>query len=113
MSTTEKEHRNWLRSHGLCAGCKEPIAVNSTWYCSDCLERQVSWHRNWYANLTPEAKAEVMQKRYDYIARKKAAGICIGCKRPAREGKVFCALCADKKNKRERERRRRLKYEKD
>ena len=113
MSTTEKEHRSWLRSHGLCAGCKEPIAVNSTWYCSDCLERQASWHRNWYANLTPEAKAEVMQKRYDYIARKKAAGICIGCKRPAREGKVFCALCADKKNKRERERRRRLKYEKD
>lgn len=111
MSTTEKEHRDWLRSHGLCAGCKEPIAVNSKWYCSDCLERQAQWHRNWYASLTPEAKAEVMQQRYDYIKKKKAAGICTDCSRPARPGRVTCALCADKRSRRQKERYARKKEE--
>lgn len=89
MSTTETRE-NWLRSHGLCASCKQPIAVHSTWYCVDCLEKmnekQKARRREW----TPEDHAHRNEIRRQRAAEKRAAGICTQCNRKAQPGKTLC-----------------------
>ena len=91
-----------------CASCGQELAVNSKWYCADCLQNQSDWHYNWYHSLSPEEKETFLLKKGNnqrsLRERRKAEGICTTCgKRKARTGKVSCALCADKSNRRKRE----------
>ena len=91
-----------------CANCPNELAVNSTWYCADCLQKQADCHYNWYHSLSPEKKeAFLVKNRQGQKAlreRRKAEGICVKCgRRKAREGYFTCALCADSERRRSRE----------
>lgn len=46
----------------ICVNCKQPLAVNSTWYCADCLYKNAEAHRRWYYNLSEERRREVNDK---------------------------------------------------
>ena len=106
-----KERTDWLRSHGLCVSCKQPVAVHSTWYCPDCLYKHAEKQRNITANLTDEEREERRIKRKKRYEQRKAQGICIYCNRPAVPEINTCSECRLKRNRTEQERRRRLKYE--
>lgn len=113
MTTTEreKERKDWYRSHGLCAaGCGQPLAVNSKWYCADCLQKQADCHHLKYLSLTEDEKKARNEKIKQWRMNKKAAGICAECPKPARPGRVLCVECAIRDSNR-RKRRRRLDAE--
>ena len=92
---------------GRCANCGQERAVNSKWYCADCLQKMSDLHHARYQNMTPEKKAAYIKKvNAQAKARKeqrRKAGLCVKCCKPSREGKDLCAYCADKESKRNKE----------
>lgn len=76
-SQSKKALRTYRRDNGLCIHCGAQADRGTR--CTGCAERDA-------------------ENRRRYIARDKAAGVCItlGCSNKSRGGRVYCAVCTSK-----------------
>lgn len=91
-----EEYQFW-RSLGRCWYCKgkDALTMSGHTLCSACAEE-----RNAKARAAYDPETEREKNRASYNARK-AAGLCVKCRRMARPGRVTCVECAIKMARRD------------
>ena len=106
----DKERYRWYKEHGICPGCGQHNAMDGHVYCVTCAEAQAVCHMIKRSVMTKEEKQEQYKKWREskniLRQKRKAAGLCVQCGMPSRQGKTRCAKCAEKNNAKQRERYR-------
>lgn len=88
---TDKERREWYKSHGMCTSCGQTWAEPGKVYCKACAKKMNAYH-----TASREKRIEAQRQRR---AKRIAAGICTECgKRKATEGMRMCPICREKRN---------------
>lgn len=93
----------FLKRHGICVHCGQRDAVNGTISCEICGEkiRRI---------LRRPHNVAASQKRYrETYWRRKNAGLCVRCGKPAVKGKTCCEICLEKYRQQARDTRARKK----
>ena len=90
---------------GICVMCGKTPAAPGRTYCAKCAER---WKKYHYPK-TPEAAGRYRETARAYnkarYERRKAAGLCTRCGKPAAPGKTNCEECLQKMRENMRRRR--------
>lgn len=73
------------KMRGLCVRCGSGWVQAGRSLCPKCLELSKQENKRY----DPDG-----QKRRDRVAKRRAAGLCIDCGKPAVEGRIRCAKCA-------------------
>lgn len=93
----------FFKSRGICPMCRKALLAPGRAACFDCLEMMRAYAARQRAARTKEQAAEnnklCSQRHKDLRARRKAAGLCIACGKPALCGYVRCLDCNLKNNR--------------
>lgn len=95
MTKEEKREYNKLirerrKEKGLCRRCGKEKVEEGKSLCPACRLINQEQSRNYYRNLSPEAKLEFLNSKKLLREERKAAGLCIKCGQPAYKGFVLC-----------------------
>lgn len=92
-----RENRKFFKAHGLCQVCGQNIPEPGRVTCSKCLQYAQEYNAMRRATETPEERERRLQSlrtsgksRYE---KRKAAGLCTKCGKPAQVGKSMCNEC--------------------
>lgn len=101
----------WLTSMGLCHRCRRQKTAQGKKFCFDCLAKI---RRENAIRYNPEAAKKYQERRRELYRKKKEAGICVRCSKPATYG-LYCHEHSIKEKRRNRmnsERRKWIRREK-
>lgn len=101
----------WLTSMGLCHRCRRQKTAQGKKFCFDCLAKI---RRENAIRYNPEAAKKYQERRRELYWKKKEAGICVRCSKPATYG-LYCHEHSIKEKRRNRmnsERRKWIRREK-
>lgn len=105
----DRERYYEYKKMGICPGCGSNKPVKGKVYCLNCSDAQAVCNMIRRARMTPEEKKEEYLKRrprkIEIYNMRKEAGLCVHCGKPSRPKRTTCVMCADKYNRRERQRR--------
>ena len=85
----DKETREFYDKLGVCICCRKEKRAAGHVQCPRCLERGVLYQAEKRASATPEMKAEANMKRREAYNRRRDAGLCPYCGKPATHG-IYC-----------------------
>lgn len=97
-----KNRNQYLKEHQRCIRCgeRDAFTIAGRCYCAECAEKTRASSREW-DRLNREHRRELYAET---VERMKAAGICTRChKRPAKPGRLECAVCLKKNMLRQRQ----------
>lgn len=83
------EDREFYDKLGICLCCLKAKRATGYTHCPECLERFVLYQAKRRASTTPEMKAEENAKRRELYNRRREAGLCPHCGKPATHG-IYC-----------------------
>ena len=84
-----KEDREFYDKLGICVCCGKAKRAEGHAQCPKCLERGALYQAKKRASATPEMKAEENAKRREVYNRRRDAGLCPQCGKPATHG-IYC-----------------------
>lgn len=107
---------HWYKKHGICVECHVENAEQGMTRCLQCRLRRNEKYYEYKASRTEEQKMakKIYQKAYNHriYHERKAAGLCVSCKRPMTESGTRCRMCEDRRNALQRQKRQEAAYDK-
>ena len=104
----------FYKSHGICPVCRTAALAPGRAACEDCLEAERIRNARRRAALTEEQHAAYTARQRQNTAkmraRRKAAGLCLDCGKPAEPGRVLCLECKVRR-KEKKQRKEAAEYE--
>lgn len=83
------EEREFYDKLGVCICCRKEKRAAGHVQCPRCLERGALYQAKKRDLMTPEMKAEANTKRREVYNRRREAGLCPHCGKPATHG-IYC-----------------------
>lgn len=94
----------FFKSRGVCPVCRAAVPAPGRVACEDCLAAERIRNAKRRAALTEEQRAahaaRSRQVKARTRARRKAAGLCLDCWKPAEPGRVLCLECKARRKER-------------
>ena len=90
-----RERILWYKQHGICYWCGHEDAVIAG-LCGECYEN----YKRCYTHYQEQNREIVNARNREIRARRKAAGLCVDCGKPAIPGRTKCRQCAERAAKR-------------
>lgn len=111
IRTREKANRDYYRKRGICIKCGKEPALETHTRCLECSYKAwLSSRKYQLSHKAPEDKLKASQAQKDLREKRRAAGVCPYCGRLHNDKKyAMCAECRLKSNRRQKERRRRIR----
>lgn len=109
----DRETREFYDKLGICICCGKEKRAEGHVQCPRCLERGALYQAKKRALATPEMKAEENAKRREVYNRRRGAGLCPQCGKPATHG-IYCyehSIKIKRYNMRTAERMKRERHE--
>ena len=92
-----RENRKFFKAHGLCQVCGQNIPEPGRVTCSKCLQYNQEYNTMRRATETPEERERRLESLRTYgksrYEKRKAAGLCTRCGKPAKQGATMCTEC--------------------
>lgn len=104
------EDRKFSDEHGICMRCRKAKRAIGFTQCPECLEKEMFRAQRRRDAMTPEMRAAENAKWRERYYRRKAAGLCVRCGKPATRG-IFCLEHSAESWRRSSERARRRRWE--
>lgn len=92
-----RENRKFFKAHGLCQVCGQNIPKPGRVTCSKCLQYNQEYNTMRRATETLEERERRLESLRTYgksrYKKRKAAGLCTKCGKPAKQGTTMCTEC--------------------